>query len=221
MLDVRYLWVDSLCIIQDSQEDQQKEISQMGFVYQNVYFTTAAAAATGGFDGLFERSDPRVQQLAWPKTSVQVFRHGNHLRHEKEPSTSPLAHLHLLRRAWVFQEMVLSTRIVMFSCEQIFWECRTLSACEDFPNGYCGSKLDRLSPKPLIRSLIATSARLLDQIISWRTWTKLVMEHSRCLLTYQSDRLIAIAGMAQAAHRAVDSDYLAGLWKRHFSARLL
>ena len=221
MLDVRYLWVDSLCIIQDSQEDWQKEASQMGFVYQNAYFTIAAAAATDAFDGLFQRSDPCVQQLAWPKTSVQVFRHRNHLRHDKEPSASMLAHLPLLRRAWVFQEMVLSTRTVMFSPEQIYWECRTLSACEDFPNGYCGSKLDRLPPKPLIRSLIATSARLLDQTISWRTWTKLVMEYSRCLLTYQSDRLIAIAGVAQAAHRAVDSDYLAGLWKRHLSAGLL
>ncbi|KAF2799255.1 hypothetical protein K505DRAFT_266024, partial [Melanomma pulvis-pyrius CBS 109.77] len=44
-LGLRYLWVDSLCIIQDSQEDIEQEIGKMQYVYENAYVTVVAADA--------------------------------------------------------------------------------------------------------------------------------------------------------------------------------
>jgi Heterokaryon incompatibility protein (HET) len=44
-LGVRYLWIDSLCIIQDSLQDWKHECTVMGDVYANASITISAAAA--------------------------------------------------------------------------------------------------------------------------------------------------------------------------------
>jgi hypothetical protein len=47
-LGIRYLWIDSLCIIQDDREDQELEAIKMGSVYGNAYLVLAATAAADG-----------------------------------------------------------------------------------------------------------------------------------------------------------------------------
>ncbi len=53
-LGLKYLWVDSLCIIQDSEEDQEKEIGRMSEIYKNAYVTISAAKATSSEEGFLE-----------------------------------------------------------------------------------------------------------------------------------------------------------------------
>lgn len=49
----RYLWIDALCILQDSKEDWEKEVAVMGKVYLNAVFTIAASAASNSSQGFF------------------------------------------------------------------------------------------------------------------------------------------------------------------------
>jgi Heterokaryon incompatibility protein (HET) len=53
---IRYLWIDRLCIFQDSEEDWEREASAMRNVYTNSCCNISTAASSGPFDGLFERS---------------------------------------------------------------------------------------------------------------------------------------------------------------------
>jgi hypothetical protein len=50
-LGLRYLWIDSLCIVQDDKKDKAEEISEMPQIYQNAYVTISAASAANCHDG--------------------------------------------------------------------------------------------------------------------------------------------------------------------------
>ncbi|KAF2730048.1 hypothetical protein EJ04DRAFT_393411, partial [Polyplosphaeria fusca] len=52
-LKVRYLWIDALCILQDDENDWERESSAMAATYENSYLTLSAATANCDLDGLF------------------------------------------------------------------------------------------------------------------------------------------------------------------------
>lgn len=58
-LSIRYLWIDSLCIIQDDRDDWAKESAAMASVYGNSYLTISATAAANCSKGLYASSDLR------------------------------------------------------------------------------------------------------------------------------------------------------------------
>lgn len=57
-MNVRYLWIDSLCIIQDSFDDWAKESSRMGEYYMNSLFNILAISASDGSGGCFIAGNP-------------------------------------------------------------------------------------------------------------------------------------------------------------------
>jgi hypothetical protein len=59
MLGFRYIWIDSLCIIQDSRDDWLKESSQMGKIYEYSTLTITATSSKDDNEGLFFNRDPR------------------------------------------------------------------------------------------------------------------------------------------------------------------
>jgi hypothetical protein len=50
-LSISYLWIDSLCIVQNSEEDKVREIATMDRVYKNSWVTISAARASTCLDG--------------------------------------------------------------------------------------------------------------------------------------------------------------------------
>ena len=132
-LDVKYLWIDSLCIIQENEEDWTKESSMMGHVYQNGLCNIAATGAPDGTGGCFMERDPvlarkcrvRVDKLL----SKFKLKPGLYDLVPKNLWENGLSNAPLNRRAWVAQERILAPRILHFSKNQLFWECNGLVSC--------------------------------------------------------------------------------------------
>lgn len=153
-LGYRYLWIDSLCIIQDSKEDWSQEAILMNMVYKHARFNIAATGAEDSEGGcLFDYDQiailfPQIEltfdlgQLRSQKGHGIVYKHESKIVRRKyyliraEPSwIKELEGSRLLNRAWVFQERLLSPRVLHFHRAQLFWECRELRAFESCPNG--------------------------------------------------------------------------------------
>ncbi|KAL2070179.1 hypothetical protein VTL71DRAFT_13205 [Oculimacula yallundae] len=132
-LDSHYLWIDSLCIIQDCSEDWERESASMGEVYRRCICNISATVASDGSDSLFVERNP----YSIPKFMVEIG--WSHHRTSYSFARSDIWELgvinsNLNRRGWVIQERLLSPRTISFG-SQIFWECHELEACETWPDG--------------------------------------------------------------------------------------
>ena len=136
----RYIWIDSLCIIQDSEEDWRREAVSMGEVYKNAICNIAATGAVRREDGCFlpRTEDPLVYtslviRATWKTSELMTASPGWYVGEVKgmwrrEVLDAPLNH-----RAWVLQERLLSPRVLHFGARQILWECDILAACKIYP----------------------------------------------------------------------------------------
>ena len=100
-LSVRYLWIDAICIIQDSHNDWSLEADDMANIYLNALLTISATTTSDHTEGFFR---PVLQNENLPPRP--------HSR--KSPIYS---------RGWTFQEQLLSPRILEYSENGISWEC--------------------------------------------------------------------------------------------------
>jgi hypothetical protein len=136
-LQIRYLWVDSLCILQDSQSDWLVESAIMDKVYIHAFCTIAATTAYNGNDGCYSERDPRaftpiIVDTNW--TPIFASWHFVPTAYwEKKFEASPL-----VRRGWVTQERLLSKRTLHFA-DVLIWECPSLVASEIQPFGVTNS----------------------------------------------------------------------------------
>jgi len=113
-LGFRYLWIDSLCIIQDDKDDWEREAAQMAQVYSQAHLTIAASAASDGSQGLL-RSEPGL-----PRLKLSVDSENNALNRGCSIGPNILRFRRLVvaplnTRAWTLQERVLSPRIIHFA----------------------------------------------------------------------------------------------------------
>ncbi|KAF2728280.1 hypothetical protein EJ04DRAFT_395284, partial [Polyplosphaeria fusca] len=112
-LSIRYLWVDALCIIQDSGEDKDVQIASMGFIYGGAHLTIVAAFGDSANAGLPGISIPRRDQHT-PITINGV---------SMNAAVNCLLDSQWYTRGWTFQELVLSKRILAFTQEQMLFFC--------------------------------------------------------------------------------------------------
>ncbi|KAM5349700.1 hypothetical protein ACJ41O_006205 [Fusarium nematophilum] len=131
-LGFRYLWIDSLCIIQDSKEDWDIESARMELVYRNAACTLSASKSADGNGGLFMPRDYRINRPFWLPISpgvdggqIEPSEKGTFWQPTGIRPTGPL-----YPRAWVFQEQVLSGRTVAFCSNRVFWDCLTRTESE-------------------------------------------------------------------------------------------
>ncbi|PSN70694.1 HET-domain-containing protein, partial [Corynespora cassiicola Philippines] len=194
-LNIIYLWIDSLCIIQDSHSDWSEQSSQMSTIYANSHITLAASAAPDSGHGLFLGATPE-----YISTDLTALTHNNAHSgiqfRKKLPHGNPQDNP-LMTRGWAFQELLLSPRVIYFCRNEVVWECREHLTCE------CGA----LSSPAALESL--SKIHLAGQ------WHRFVEEYSRLRITVQSDVLPAIAGVAAILGKRTDAGYIAGLWKEN------
>lgn len=145
-MGVRYLWVDSICIMQDSVEDWESEAVRMSDVYGSSYCTIMATDGRDSDAGLFRPRADSVVRPTWyevwyeGQASPTVFMKEMPLEAEGEMSfyTRRLDDAPAAKRAWIFQEHVLSRRLIHFTHDQLMWECQSTVTCESFPEGFGG-----------------------------------------------------------------------------------
>lgn len=204
-LNIQYLWIDSLCIVQDSPQDWEEQSGKMVRVYSDALLTIAADAAENSEAGFLngtrgvDRSQFRLLSSAHqifarpePKTSYE----GGFLRHFYVGTGKSL----LADRGWAFQEKLLSPRILHFTEDELTWECASLSRCE--------CRVRRFDEE-VIYDLIRP-----EHLEDAEGWTKITEEYTGRQLTYATDRLAALSGLAaQAQTFRPGIRYLGGLWE--------
>lgn len=226
-LGIRYLWIDSLCIVQDSNEDWRRESAAMGDIFRNSY-CSISATGTGNDQldkGLFvQRSSSDVNAcVVKPQHALRPHSDGRGYHcFDKDIWKSNITMSPLLSRGWVLQERILAPRILHFSKQQTFWECLELRACEGFPAGIprrndIGSKKLSLDPYSVMPSKSIPEPKFPP---AQRLWDEIVESYSATELTYpEKDKLAALSGVAKSI--GMDSEYLAGIWKDNLAVHLL
>jgi hypothetical protein len=214
-LGFRFIWIDSLCIVQDDPDDWKAQASMMGSIYQNACCNIAATWAVNGNDGCFAAENPNF-------TTLDLG-----LGHSKKYKVVPwflyyddIVEAPLNTRGWVAQERFLARRQLSFAKSQVYWECHELVASEQFPAGIPETLRD-FSPynqavpptgKPTLN--FKTEA---DRILAWAA---LVDFYSGCDFTKISDKTIALAGLAEEMRNVTEDTYLAGMWKEDLQEQL-
>ena len=222
-LGIPYLWIDSLCIRQDSKEDWEKEAALMNKVYENAFCNIAATASRDSHSGLFYKRDPIAIEPCQFVFKNQVFQLVSEGHWKYGIDYAPLN-----KRGWVVQERWFSPRIIYFGREQLFWECNEIVACESFPHGppmfedlpIYGNFKSRLGDPTLQEraSLDIPIASLKEE--PTRVWRRLVRQYSNSTLTVKSDKIVAISRLASAIQGHTKDEYLAGLWRRDIIPQL-
>lgn len=213
-LGLRYLWIDALCIIQDDEDDWRLEAETMADVYANASVTLAATASSDGNGGLFHPRPPWNidSALKWTRsgnlTSETIYWRD---RNDRFLFSGDVLAAPLNQRGWVVQERILSNRIIHFAKSQLFWECQQITLSET--NIPCGNT-SAIAVKPA--TLLATgplTQQAWDQGDMNVVWREIVEKYTDCQLTFPSDKLVAIAGIAKAWARACGDRYVCGLWQ--------
>lgn len=227
-IGVRYVWIDSLCIFQDSEDDFRHEASTMTEVYAGA-LCTLSLSWSSEFSCLNEdrkayTTNQRIITQPIPKHDYDKWNRvlpeetSSHpvLRREAIVCTSndydrEVARAPLYGRGWVFQESILAPRVIHVGQDQLYWQCQEELGCETFPWGMPPILSNQVGMhyQDLKQQLNLPS----DQILG-RLWPQIVEKYSSTKLTYESDRLVAISGLARLVASRVPDDYLAGLWKR-------
>ncbi|KAM7218444.1 Heterokaryon incompatibility protein (HET) domain containing protein [Rhypophila decipiens] len=219
-LEIAYLWVDALCIVQDNHDDWRQESAQMCTIYGNSVITIAVHQSTSCDDGFLASRRSGNHNGNAPSAHVKMhvrFQHPEEWFKTSRP---------LMSRGWTFQEAILPRRIIHFTDAELIWECEERSLCE------CGHMASPLFHRPNL--VLNLSRPLVPRTLSVsQRWMYLVERYSLRKFTNPADKLIAISGLVQWVARFdpnllgevqtqdISSFYLAGLFRRFITSHLL
>lgn len=223
----QYLWIDSLCIIQDDKEDWQRESSKMAAIYRAATITLSATSANNSHGGCglspkrqsvkrFSGAGSGSLQFAARETVV-VGRSATDVL--KEQLRDGPVH----SRAWILQEKLLSRRVLHAVHSQFVWQCNVITESEDsmifdqkaqLPLGVTQSNSDIVTSKET-REVSGRNTYHFDS----RWWTY-AADYSKRTLSVASDQYAALAGIVKL-HQEMTSDRpIVGLWERHLIVHL-
>lgn len=247
----QWIWIDSLCIIQDDEDDWKEQAAMMADIYSNSYLNIAATLSGSSYGSCF--SDRKLhgdykgqagQYDMWSLESFPIFDssdaglrvrvahsrgHGyivDTLRKDRE-HVDPL-----LNRAWVFQERLLAPRNLHFESSEMIWECNSGLACEcsglsspvpkkEVRTNFAGTS-DALGVRGTLKSAFARACQgKASQQEILDLWLRMVELYSTLALTNLFDRTYALAGLSSRTSDQLESTFLAGMWAADLPRGLL
>jgi hypothetical protein len=214
-LSVRYLWIDALCIIQDpiDSSDWERESERVGQVYHHAYFTICALSTPNCHQSFLVR--PRHTFVFDFQSSIYPPARGQYSLHftgeydwipDHTPLNNDLRFSPWVDRGWVFQEKELSARKLLFGRNMVHFEC---SRTETSENGESYPRAVNVDWFDVDRPHIYDYFRESTEAYTARR------------LSYESDRLPALAGLAKLVSESAGGTYLAGLWREDLHVGLL
>ena len=235
-LDIPFLWIDSLCIIEDRKGDRDHEISQMGGIFESATVVIIAAASKSPCYGFAQdiskawRADNRLRFIWRDLTTVHygdVKLHGVKFReqvHNINYEVDACRQECISARAWTYQERQLARRCLIMKGKEMVWECKTTCLCECSGDQSSLALQKRLCPQ-LLPPICARADRK-RQIFekpsaAYHFWHDAVRMYTSRTLSRDGDRLPAISAIASLVSDATGDTYLAGLWRRDLIGGLM
>ena len=188
-LSERYLWVDSLCIIKDSEESKLQQICQMGTIFAKSYLTLVDVDGQNADHGL-----PGVNQSCCPRKSSQKI-----IQILPDLSLSTVNHIRPYRsswysRGWTYQEMCLSRRMLLFTKHGLAWDCQLMYSTE-YQQGFEElSNGDTPFHSPLSLYLYSW--------LSFSEYGSMIRNYNVRHLTFAEDALAAFDGIINHSRRS-------------------
>ena len=246
-LGKRYIWIDALCILQDSQSDWELHAAQMHRIFANAWLVISADAAKDSMSGFLKpRNALEIASCQHPSLFEDEAGLPNKAVCPRIPHAQyAVNYSELSSRGWVLQERLLARRIVHWGKYEVYWECRELDASERqpskcvplterTPSTYADFRELRKAVQPDVRFAaygkrgikVRKTITHINQYISREKnecWYRIVEEYSKRTLTQPQDRLPAISGLASAvrSHSKPRAKYVAGLWAEDLPHALL
>ncbi|KAJ8067231.1 hypothetical protein OCU04_004595 [Sclerotinia nivalis] len=229
-LGIRYLWVDALCIIQDSDSDKAIQIGTMGTIYAHSKVTLIAASGKNAEAGLPGIQNPRTGKQTQIDISTADNRVSMKLIRTLHPHNNGYSFSHQLedsewsRRGWTLQERALSRRSIIFTDQQLLWACRK---CHRLEETYCETSLAHASLFRLQETeyFLDTSLRnffvsndIIDQ--TWYKFRRLVSDYTTRQLTKSGDAHDAFHAILEQVKQLTGDNFLWGVPTRHFELGL-
>ena len=226
LLDIQYLWIDALCIIQDSKEDCLQQLSVMSEIYAQSTLTIAAIGSCNADDGC----GPCRNKLALCR--CQFSQRSCIQPSERYKDFSLIESQSLHGRAWCLQETEITPRLLSLGADQLYWQCRETVCRESNP-------MELYTPQSVARSVKIGGWPLLKRSFdhdatnpfskSYFSWYKLVERYSQRQITFRADKLPAISALANQfaisfageTGPANSEDYCCGLWRQDLYCGLI
>jgi hypothetical protein len=226
-LGLQYLWIDALCIIQDSADDCQRELGSMAEIYADSTVTIAAIGATSADSGfpLSRNKLTMVDCRVSPDTVISADFMGQDYILDSGTVHS---------RAWCFQEVQLAPRLLSCGAKELYFQCHRGLRREGRPSELLSenekekseSESDGGTPD---RRRFCDYQPMTDPSEIYKIWYKCVRAYTQLGLTYSTDKLTALSGLAsrlprlfeEDADRPTPQDYVAGLWRADLLTGLL
>lgn len=203
---LRYLWIDSLCILQNSPEDWERESKLMGNIYAQSTFTIAAHSAKTDQESFLNNSAARVKFVSLQGTDKKLWNIRLPRNFEREMACTSSIN----SRGWVLQERLLSKRMLHFLPSAIYLEMdkgvQEMDSAEGFHSD--GSPSIQYQPYGFERLQLMSA---FDRVNPSDHWQSIVEAYSKCELTNDRDKLPALAGIASRIQKEDRYDYIAGL----------
>jgi hypothetical protein len=226
-IPVDYVWVDSLCILQDSIEDKDIEIAKMQSIYRHAHVTIVAANADNASQGFLRTlPDPTALNCGDHVSTCDIPAHVSStvpFRIAQDDFGSIFLQCHyclmisisarvqpINQRAWTLQEQVLSQRLLIYTKNTLQWRCK---AGIWNAGNFLGLVVDTYWDT-MLRLEVSESK------LDLHTWLDAIRMFSYRKLSLPEDKLPAIAGLAGIFLDQFGPGYYAGLWQRDFLSQL-
>ena len=209
-LGERYLWVDRLCIIQDSKRSWALNSRVMDIVYGNAYLTICAADgenANAGLKGLYGSKVHGANNIAQYSRDLRLL--------STQPAENYIKHSKWNTRGWTFQERLLSPRNVIFASGRVFFQCRCCARSIDIITEHetAGWSIEfKDSPMLMVNKLTT------HPLTVYKKSLELYMTRK---LSRPTDILAAFTGIGNLVCDSLGGDLIWGLPSSHFDWALL